>query len=359
MAGATQADPLHGGASQGGAVLALAQPQLALPPPSAGQPSSSARIGVRLSAAAGQRVTARLELLLPTGASAGNASGGASTPGWAPADPERGLWLEPATLSWRSWQRGTQDVQLHSASHLPLAVALRDALGGSAPGGGSGAGAASGGGQGLEALARVQLVSATGAAIMQPRSATTLVVRSSSGGSSESSGSSGGRGDAGGGVTGEPAPAPAPGPAPAPAPEPDDRPLFGFVANQVAYAPAAGQAAAPARIPVRLLAGALRAPATLRYSLALLPAGEEAPPAAGTAAAASARAALARVLPTHAVHGFLQFKPPPPAAGASAQQQQQQEGQQQQQQWVAVPLHWGHVAPEAQLRIGERSRRIA
>lgn len=300
-------------ATEGGAVLAVEQPTLVLPPPSSTKPSTTARIGVRLSASAGQRVTAHLELLLPAALGANSSSGSSS--GWAPADPARGLWLEPATLSWQPWQHGTKYVQLRSASELPLAVALQDALGGSS----TSLRSSSSDSNTSQSVpqAWVQLAAATGAAVLQSKNATALVSGSSSSSSIDTS-----------------------------AAADSNLPLFGFVANQAAYPPEGDEQAA-ARIPVRMLAGRLREAATLRYSLSLVPAAES---AAGQAL--GGQPPLAQFLPTRAAHGFLYFKPlsAASAAGGAAAGVSSDE---QQQQWLEVPLVWGRIPPQAQYQLGE------
>lgn len=275
---------------------------------------SALRIGVRLTGAARQRVTAALDVVLPP-AGAADAGTDADEARWAPADPSQ-LWLEPASLSWASSEGpSTKYVWLRSASELPLAWVLQDAA---AAAGGSESAGQPPDEQGSQPLLRVRLVNATGAAIAQPpQNATTLVAAAADEGDEPDAGGAGDAGDA-------------------------SLPLFGFVANQVAYPPVAdGSGNATARIPVRLLAGVLTETATVRFSLVQLP-----PPGARQ----GRRQALARqFLPTRATHGFLYFKPPSVGEAAAAEVQQEQ-----QQQWIELPLAWDRIPPEAELRLGER-----
>jgi hypothetical protein len=272
--------------------------------------AASARIGVQLSGTPRRRVSVQLAVLLPPAqpAAAGNGSRNASSAArWAAADPAQ-LWLEPDTLSWAAWERpSTKHVTLRSATELPLALALQGALG--AASGRSAADLPPG-----QPLLRVALAAAQGATIARPQNATSLVMDTREMDSEEADGG---------------------------------LPLFGFDANQVAYPPSSSASNASnasggvARVPVRLLAGQLQQPATVRFAVQLL-----APLGTGLS--------LQQFLPTRASHGFLYFRPSDAAAltanGSTAAQQQPL--QQVEAQWVELPLAWDRIPPEAEYRLG-------
>lgn len=296
----------------------MEEARLALPPAAANASedasAASVRIGVQLSGTPRRRVNVQLAVLLrpaepaAAGGSGRNGSGGtAAAARWAAADPAQ-LWVEPDTLSWAAWERpSTKHVTLRSAAELPLALALQAALGA--------AGLPLG-----QPLLRVALAAAQGATIARPQNATSLVLDASEADSEEA--------DSG-------------------------LPLFGFDANQVAYPPSGGSSsgnssASVARVPVRLLAGQLQEPATVRYAVRLL-------------APLGASLSLEQFVPTRASHGFLYFRPDSEqsmaanSSTATAAQQQQQQPQQQQSepQWVELPLAWDRIPPEAEYRLGE------
>ena len=315
--------PARAGAA---AVVQMEQATLALPPAAANASedasAASARIGVQLSGTPRQRVSVQLAVLVPTAdpAAAGGSnrtysSGPASAAGWAAADPAQ-LWLEPSTLSWTAMERpSTKHVTLRSAAELPLALALQDAL--NAANGHSAAGLPRG-----QPLLRVALAAAQGATIARPQNATSLVLDASDADSEEA--------DSG-------------------------LPLFGFDANQVAYPPSSGgdsggnSSSSVARIPVRLLAGQVREPATVRFTVQLL-------------APQGPSLSLQQFLPTRASHGFLYFHPidfkaaeadGSRAAAAAAAAARQQPLQQVEAQWAELPLAWDRIPPEAEYHLGE------
>lgn len=309
--------------------LQMAQPALRLPPVAGGNSSSEGGtgadsgpsgllVGVRLVGAAQRPVSADLALELPQGsaplapAGPGNRGGkGGAATGWAPADPAQ-LWVDPPQLSWDAGEAGLKWARVRSAAELPLTLVL-DGVGGSTSSGGADVSAASvlhG-----QAVLRVRLASASGAAIAAaPLNATDVLLES---GSRSSNGTAGGQAGA-------------------------SLPLFGFVANQVAYPPSGSDSssssdspAGQAAIPVRLLAGQLRGPATLRYTLCLLPPSVphsvQAPP---------------QFLPAKAMQGFLRFLPAPAGSGGGSEQQAAVE------QRILLPLAWDRIPPEAEYHIG-------
>lgn len=321
--------PARAGAA---AVVQMEQATLALPPAAANASedasAASARIGVQLSGTPRQRVSVQLAVLVPTAdpAAAGGSnrtysSGPASVAGWAAADPAQ-LWLEPSTLSWTAMERpSTKHVTLRSAAELPLALALQDAL--DAANGHPAADRPRG-----QPLLRVALAAAQGATIARPQNATSLVLDASDADSEEA--------DSG-------------------------LPLFGFDANQVAYPPSSdggsgdNSSSSVARIPVRLLAGQVREPATVRFTVQLLsPQGPS--------------QSLQQFLPTRASHGFLYFLPidfkaaeadgsraeaDGSRAAAAAAAARQQPVQQVEAQWAELPLAWDRIPPEAEYHLGE------
>lgn len=310
----------------------MEQATLSLPPAAANASedasAASARIGVQLSGTPRQRVSVQLAVLVPTAdpAAAGGSnrtysSGPASAAGWAAADPAQ-LWLEPSTLSWTAMERpSTKHVTLRSAAELPLALALQDAL--DAANGHPAADRPRG-----QPLLRVALAAAQGATIARPQNATSLVLDASDADSEEA--------DSG-------------------------LPLFGFDANQVAYPPSSdggsggNSSSSVARIPVRLLVGQVREPATVRFTVQLLsPQGPS--------------QSLQQFLPTRASHGFLYFLPidfkaaeadgsraeaDGSRAAAAAAAARQQPVQQVEAQWAELPLAWDRIPPEAEYHLGE------
>ncbi|EFN53518.1 hypothetical protein CHLNCDRAFT_136597 [Chlorella variabilis] len=323
------------GVAAGAPQVQMAQPTLVLPPLSNGSEAygGGVVVSVRLSAAAVKPVTASLRLLLPSNVSSSDASGNNSSSGaWVPVDPDE-LWLEPAQLSWRAGEAGdAKRVRLRSAAELPLSVVLEDALYAS---GGTGSGDEFGAGNGVGAapasgqpLLRVELAAASGAAIDEQRSSTTLVLEVAG----EVEGDEAGASEAAAADLG--------------------LPLFGFVANQAAYPPANSSSGSDASssgmaaIPVRLLAGRLREMATLKFSLELL---------SGSPAAGSGHTRQ-QLLPAKTMSGFLYFRPPPSAAAAGksagSEGQQQTAEAEQEEQLIELPLAWARIPPEAEYRLG-------
>ena len=190
------------------------------------------------------------------------------------------------------------------AAELPLGLVLADGL--YAP-----ASNASGAGASLQLTSlRVELASASGAAIDTQRNATTVVLPRGAGGAPGSTAAA----DAGG------------------------PPLFGFLANQVAYPPgnsSTGGGSGGASIPVRLLLGQLSEPATLKCSLRRLPG----------SSGGGGSGIWQQFLPTKAMHGFLTFEPSAAGKAGAAKQQQQQ-------QLIELPLAWDRIPAEAEIRLG-------
>ena len=243
--------------------------------------SDAVKVGVELVGMPAQPVSARLSLLLPSVAANG------SVDGWAPANASA-LWLEPATLSWLAEEQGDiKYVQLRWAAHG--LAALQDALAAL-----SGVGDSSN-----QTLLRVQLASASGAEIATARSSTALQL------------------DASG------------------------APLFAFLPNQAAYPPSADNSSSGVTgIPVRLLAGRVREPATLRYTLRLL-----------TSQTAQSGQQQQQFLPRKAMSGFLRFEAQlsgDQAAEAGSKQQHQAA----QEQLIQLPLAWDRIPQGAEYRMG-------
>ena len=241
--------------------------------------AGSVLVGVVLDGATQRPVSVRLEVLLPP-ADGSDAADGA----WRPADPAQ-LWVDPVTLAWAAGNASsTKSVRLHSATGLPLGLALAPAAGGRG------------------ALLRVRLANASGAAVADARGSTDVLPAEGKEGTG--SGSS--------------------------------APLFGYLANQAAYPPAAGDggsgSADGAAIPVRLLAGQLSAPVTLRYTLRLF----EQP--------------SAQFLRTRDLQGLLRFDPPAGNGSSSGGG-----GGVSVEQAIRLPLAWDRIPPAAQYRVGRCS----
>jgi hypothetical protein len=269
----------------------MAQATLVLPALSSNTSAAAAgdvAVAVRLlGPAPAKPVSVTLRLLAPGNSSSleDSTAQGSGSSSWPAADPDE-LWLEPAVLSWRAGERpGAKLAHLRSASGLPAAIVLEDALyaGSSDSSGGSGdEGMAAG-----QPLLRVELASATGAAIDEQHSSTTVVVGAEAQGSGDGSST----------------------------PSDPGIPLFGFLANQAAYPPSSSSSSSstgsPATIPVRLLTGQLTGAATLRYKVHIL-----AGPTSG----------IAQFLPTRALSGFLYFQAAAQAPAPSAELAQQAGG---------------------------------
>ncbi|KAL4452476.1 hypothetical protein ABPG75_008138 [Micractinium tetrahymenae] len=312
----------------------MAQPALRLPPVVGGNSSSEGSagadsgpsgllIGVRLVGAAQRPVSADLAVqqalgaALPALAGPGRRSGDSSVAaGWAPADTAQ-LWLEPPQLRWEAGEAGLKWARLRSTAELPLTLVLEG------PGNASGADVAAASVQQGQTVLRVHLAGATGAAISAaPLNATEVLL---GGGNGSSNGTAGGPAGA------------------------SSLPLFGFIANQVAYPPSStsssrtggsNTSAGEAAIPVRLLAGQLDGPATLRYTLRLLP--PDAPHRAQRPP---------QFLPAKAMQGFLHFLPAPAGSGdnSSSGGSGQQAAVEQQ---ILLPLAWDRIPPEAEYHLG-------
>jgi hypothetical protein len=263
------------------ALLQMARPMQPLVPVAASGGSSRAsssddvKVGVQLVGVPAQPVSARLSLLLPSVAANG------SVGGWAPANASA-LWLEPATLRWLAEEQGSiKYVHLHWA---PQGLeALHDALGVD---------------ESNQAVLRVQLANASGAEIATAHSSTTVQL------------------DAGG------------------------APLFGFLPNLAVYPPSTGNSSSSGvvSIPVRLLAGRVQKPTTLRYTLRLL-----------TSQTAQSGQQQQQFLPCKAMSGFLRFEPQPAGDQASAAGSKQHP---QQEQLIQLPLAWDRIPQGAEYRLG-------
>lgn len=252
-------------------------------------------VGVELVGTATLPVSTRLTLQFPTLAPNG------SITGWAPANASA-LWLEPATLSWLAGEQGSvKSVKLRWAAQG--LTALQEALRvGALSSGGSGSSS------GNQTLLRVQLAAASsGATLAEARRSTELQLDTAG------------------------------------------APLFAFLPNQAAYQPAVdatgsdtGSSSGVASIPVRLLAGRVSEPTTLRYTLRLL--------ASQTAQQQGGQ--QLQFLPRKALSGFLRFEPQAAAAGASSKQRQEQQ-EVEQELLIQLPLAWGRIPPGAEYRLGE------
>jgi hypothetical protein len=292
----------------------MAQATLVLPSPDNGSAvAGDVQVSVQLRGKASKPITATLDLLLPP-----SSSNATSRLAWAPANPEE-LWLEPALLSWQAGDPpGAKHVRLRSAAELPLAVVLEDAL--YAPSGSSG-GDDGGDGSTGQPLLRVQLVAASGANIDSRRNSTTLMLDLEEAAADTSDAAS--------------AAAPIPGPAAEQA-EAEAAPLFGYVANQAAYPPdgdasdSSSDGSEGVSIPVRMLAGRLREPATLKYALLLLNGGP-------------GWSAKQQFVPSRAASGFLYFQPPSGGAEGSDLALEQA---------VRVPIAWERIPAQADYRMG-------